>query len=95
MMIGYNKDARLKAERIEGVKESAIYTCLNEKQKQIADELLAIYLQNDCIAIEKIDALNLPNFAEMGGLIPCARIMGGKPKYLNFIKELIGKIYEE
>ena len=95
MMIGYNKDARLKAERIEGVKESAIYTCLNEKQKQIADELLAIYLQNDCIAIEKIDALNLPNFAGMGGLIPCARIMGGKPKYLNFIKELIGKIYEE
>lgn len=95
MMIGYNKDARLKAERIEGVKESAIYACLNEKQKQIADELLAIYLQNDCIAIEKIDALNLPNFAEMGGLIPCARVMGGKPKYLNFIKELIGKIYEE
>lgn len=95
MMIGFDKDARLKAERIEGVKESLIYTDLNDKQKQIADELLAIYLQNDCIAIEKIDALNLPNFAEMGGLIPCARVMGGKPKYLNFIKELIGKIYED
>lgn len=95
MMIGFDKDARLKAERIEGVKESLIYTDLNEKQKQIADELLAIYLQNDCIAIEKIDALNLPNFTEMGGLIPCARVMGGKPKYLNFIKELIGKIYED
>ena len=95
MMIGFDKDARLKAERIEGVKESLIYTDLNDKQKQIADELLAIYLQNDCIAIEKIDALNLPNFTEMGGLIPCARAMGGKPKYLNFIKELIGKIYED
>ncbi len=95
MMIGFNKDARLKAERVEGVKESLIYTSLSDKQKQIADELLAIYLQNDCIAIEKIDALNLPNFAEMGGLIPCARAMGGKPKYLDFIKELIGKIYED
>lgn len=95
MMIGFDKDARLKAERIEGVKESLIYTDLNDKQKQIADELLAIYLQNDCIAIEKIDALNLPNFAEMGGLIPCTRVMGGKPKYLNFIKELIGKIYQD
>lgn len=95
MMIGFNKDARLKAERIEGVKESLIYTGLNDKQKQIADELLAIYLQNDCIAIEKIDALNLPNFAEMGGLIPCVRTMGGKPKYLIFIKELISKIYED
>ncbi len=95
MMIGFDKDARLKAERIEGVKESSIYTSLNDKQKQIVDELLSIYLQNDCIAIEKIDALNLPNFAEMGGLIPCVRTMGGKTKYLNFIKELIRKIYEE
>lgn len=95
MMIGFNKDARLKAERIEGVKESSIYTELNDTQKLIVDELLSIYLQNDCIAIEKMNVLDTPNFAEMGGLIPCARIMGGKPKYLNFIKELIGKIYEE
>lgn len=95
MMIGFNKDARLKAERVECVKESSIYTTLNDKQKQIVDELLAIYVQNDCIAIEKIDTLNLPNFANMGGLIPCARIMGGKPKYLSFITELINKIYED
>lgn len=95
MMIGFNKDARLKAERVECVKESSIYTGLNDKQKLIVDELLAIYIQNDCVAIEKIDTLNLPNFANMGGLIPCARIMGGKPKYLNFITELINKIYED
>lgn len=95
LMIGFNKDARLKAERVECVKESSIYTTLNDKQKQIVDELLAIYVQNDCIAIEKIDTLNLPNFANMGGLIPCARIMGGKNKYLSFITELINKIYED
>lgn len=95
MMIGFNKDARLKAERVECVKESSIYTGLNDKQKLIVDELLAIYIQNDCVAIEKIDTLNLPNFANMGGLIPCAREMGGKPKYLNFITELINKIYED
>ena len=95
MMIGFDKDARLKAERIETVKEAEIYTSLNDKQKGIADELLSIYAQNDCIAIEKIDALNLPNFAQMGGLIPCARIMGGKPKYLKFINELITQLYED
>ena len=95
LMIGFNKDARLKAERVEGVKESSIYTTLNENQKLIVDELLDIYIQNDCIAIEKIDTLNLPNFANMGGLIPCARIMGGKSNYLSFIKELINKIYED
>ena len=68
---------------------------LNNEQKQIADELMAIFVQNDCIAIEKIDALNLPNFAKFGGLIPCARIMGGKQTYLQFINALINKLYEE
>ena len=95
MMIGFNKDARLKAERVEGVKESSIYTDLNDNQKLIADELLAMYLQNDCIAIEKIDVLGTPNFSKMGGLVQCVKIMGGKPKYLKFIKELIEKIYED
>lgn len=95
MMIGFDKDARLKAERIESVKEATVYTQLNEKQREIADELISIYAQSDCMAIEKIDALNLPNFAHMGGLIPCVRIMGGKPKYLKFINELICQIYED
>lgn len=95
MMIGFKKDARLKAERVECLKESSIYTELNNNQKLIVDELLAIYIQNDCIAIEKIDTLNLPNFTNMGGLIPCAKKMGGKSKYLSFIKELINKLYED
>ncbi len=95
IMIGFNKDARLKAERVEGVRESSLYISLDAQQKAIVDELLSIFLQNDCLAIEKIDTLNLPNFAQFGGLIPCARIMGGKPKYTKFITELINKIYED
>ena len=79
-MIGFDKDARLKSERVGYVKDSSIYTQLNNEQKQIADELLAIFIQNDCIAIEKIDALNLPNFGKFGGLIRCARVMGRKQR---------------
>lgn len=94
-MVGYGVDARLKAERVDNVKESNLYTTLTEQQKSVVDKLLDIYIQNDCLAIETIDTLNLPNFSELGGLIPCARIMGGKGKYLQFIKELINKIYEE
>lgn len=95
LMVGFNRDARLKAERVEGVKESAFYASFNDQQRKIIDELLSMFINSDCMAIEKIDALNLPNFANMGGLIPCVRIMGGKPKYLKFIDELISKIYED
>ena len=94
-MVGYDRDARLKSERIETVKDSTLYTSLTPQQKAVVDKLLDIYLQNDCIAIETIDTLNLPNFNELGGLIPCVRTMGGKGKYLQFIKELINKIYED
>ena len=94
-MVGFDKDARLKAERVSSVRDSAVYEGLNDKQKAVTDELLGIYMQNDCMAIEKIDTLNLPNFAPMGGLIPCVKVMGGKPKYLAFINELINKLYEE
>lgn len=94
-MVGYDRDARLKSERIETVKDSTLYTSLTPQQKAVVDKLLDIYLQNDCIAIETIDTLNLPNFNELGGLIPCVRTMGGKGKYLQFIKELIYKIYED
>lgn len=94
-MIGFDKEARLKSERVEYVKDSNIYTQLNNEQKHIADELLTIFLQNDCIAIETIDTLDLPNFGKFGGIISCAGIMGGKQNYLQFINNLINKLYEE
>ncbi len=95
LMVGFNKDARLKAERVECVKEASVYTTLNDKQKEIADKLLAIFIQNDCLAIEGIDTLGLPDFSSLGGLVPCAKIMGGKQKYLQFIHKLITKLYED
>ncbi len=95
LMVGYNKDARLKAERVEGVKESLVYISLNDQQKEITDKLLAIFIQNDCLAIEGIDTLGLPDFSSLGGLVPCAKIMGGKPKYIQFINKLITQLYED
>lgn len=95
LMVGFDKEARLKAERIEDVKNASVYTDLNDKQKEIADTLLSIFQSQDCTAIESIDALNLPTFGKFGGLIPCVMAMGGKPKYLQFIKNLINQLYKD
>ena len=94
-LVGFDLDARLKKERVESVKDSDIYTSLNKEQQQIVDELLNIYQQQDCLAIEKIDTLNLPNFNPYGGFIPSVKKMGGKAKYNEFITNLINQIYEE
>lgn len=94
-LVGFDLDARLKKERVESVKDSKIYTSLNNEQQQIVDELLNIYQRQDCLAIEKIDTLNLPNFNPFGGFIPSVKKMGGKAKYNEFISNLIKQIYEE
>lgn len=94
-MVGFDLDARMKKERIEVVKDSDLYTSLSKEQQQIVDELLNIYQQNDILAIEKIETLNLPNFNPYGGLIPVVKLMGGKGEYLEFINKLINQIYEE
>lgn len=96
LMIGFNKDAKLKSERISYVKEDVLYTTtLNTIQKEIADEIFAIYERNDLLAIDGLDTLSLPNFNQYGGFIPTLKKMGGKQEYLRFLQELIEKIYEE
>lgn len=95
LMVGFNYDARIKVERIASAKEAPAYTSLNDAQKAIVDVLLEIYSQGEIVNIEKVDALDVPQFSKFGGLIPCVKTMGGKTKCLSIIDELIKAIYEE
>jgi hypothetical protein len=95
LMIGFDIEAKLKSERISFVKEDMLYTNLNDEQKEIINELFGIYERNDLLAIDGIDALQLPNFNQFGGFIPALKKMGGKQEYIRLLEELIEKIYEE
>jgi type I restriction enzyme R subunit len=94
-MVGFGIEAKLKSERIQTVKDDELYLDLSKEQKQIVDALLGIYECGDILAIEDLKALDLPAFNPFGGFIPTIKKMGGKEKYLNFVTELIRRLYEQ
>ncbi|WP_313560028.1 EcoAI/FtnUII family type I restriction enzme subunit R [Ruminiclostridium cellobioparum] len=93
LMVAYGKDAKLKVERSEDVKSSNYYNKLDKKIKPIIDELLSIYIKTDVFAIERKDVLKLSNFNQFGGLTKVARIFGGRVKYEEVLKKIIGELY--
>jgi type I restriction enzyme R subunit len=95
-LVGFGVDARLKAERVNGVKASTVYTALTETQKAVCDELLDRYINVNVMAIDSVDVLKIPQFNKFGGMVPVVKkIFGGKAIYLAFIKSLIETLYKE
>ena len=94
LMVAFEKDAKLKAERAENVRNSACFDCLDSAKKPIVEELLNIYIKNDIFAIERKDVLKLANFNQFGGLTKVARLFGGRAKYDEMLKSIIKELYK-
>jgi hypothetical protein len=61
----------------------------------MVDEILAVYQSNDIISISTIDLLDVPSFNKFGGIVHVVKAFGGgSVEYLEFIRQLIIKIYE-
>lgn len=87
LMVAYDKDAKLKIERVNDIKESAVYQSLEDKLRPIIDELLNIYIKVDVFAIERKDVLKLSNFNKFGGMVKIGRLFGGKGEYCRDTNE--------
>jgi len=94
LLIGFDKEAKIKTERVEDVKNDELYQKLSNELKLIVDEIFTVYVLKDIIAIDTIDLLDVPSFNKFGGFIPVVKAFGGGNKYRNFIRQLIMKIYE-
>ncbi|MGL4993309.1 MAG: EcoAI/FtnUII family type I restriction enzme subunit R [Bacteroidales bacterium] len=94
-MIGFGLDAKLKFERANNLKDSDTYIALNEEQQSIINEVLDFYINKDITEIENnIEIFKLKDFSPFGGYVPTVKKLGGKPKYMNLLNEIITKIYE-
>lgn len=94
LMVAYDKDANLKAERSENAKTSKCFTELESKKQEVIIELLNIYVKNDIFSIERKDVLKLSNFNKFGGLTKVARLFGGKAKYDEILQNIIKELYK-
>ena len=94
LMVAYDKDAKLKIERVNDMKDSVVYQSLGDKLKPIIDELLNIYIKADVFAIERKDVLKLSNFNKFGGMVKIGRLFGGKEKYEKAVAGIIQALYK-
>lgn len=94
LMVAYDKDAKLKIERVNDMKDSVIYQSLEDKLRPIIDELLNIYVKVDVFAIERKDVLKLSNFNQFGGMVKIGRLFGGKEKYEKAVAGIIQALYK-
>lgn len=94
LMVAYDKDAKLKIERVNDMKDSVVYQSLEDKLKPIIDELLNIYIKVDIFAIERKDVLKLSNFNKFGGMVKIGRLFGGKEKYEKAVAGIIRALYK-
>ena len=91
--MAYGKEVITKDDRIEKVKNSDFINNYNDSQKEVIDELLNTYKNQDVTELENIRILEVKNFNKFGGLVPIVNLFGGKEKYLNVISNIKKALY--
>ena len=91
--MAYGKEAVSKEDRIDKVKSSDFMNDYNNSQKEIIDELLNTYKNQDIVELENIRILEVKNFNKFGGLVPIVNLFGGKENYLNVISNIKKALY--
>lgn len=91
--MAYGEEVISKDERIERVKNSDFIDNYSNSQKEVIDELLNTYKNQDIIELENIRILEVKNFNKFGGLVPIVNLFGGKDKYLNVISNIKKALY--
>ena len=91
--MAYGEEVVSKEDRIEKVKSSDFIDEYSDSQKEVIDELLNTYKNQDIIELENIRILEIKNFNKFGGLVPIVNLFGGKDKYLNLISNIKKALY--
>ena len=91
--MAYGKEAVSKEDRIDKVKSSDFMNDYSNSQKEVIDELLNTYKNQDIVELENIRILEVKNFNKFGGLVPIVNLFGGKEKYLNVISNIKKALY--
>ena len=91
--MAYGKEVLSKEDRIDKVKSSNFINDYNDSQKEVIDELLNTYKNQDIVELENIRILEIKDFNKFGGLVPIVNLFGGKEKYLNVISNIKKALY--
>jgi type I restriction enzyme R subunit len=90
----FDQPAKTRRERAENVKKRDVFTRYGGKARQVLDALLEKYADVGVGPIEKMEVLRVEPFPEIGTPIEIVNSFGGKPAYLQALRELETQLYD-
>lgn len=91
--IAWDAPALTRKERAENVRKRNYWTKYSDKARAVLDALLDKYAQTGIEAIEDMKVLTVPPITDIGTPKEIIDSFGGKPQYLQAIRELENEIY--
>ena len=92
--VAYESKPLTRKERAENVKKRNYFSKYGNQAQQVLKTLLDKYSQDGLITIESTEVLKLDPLNKLGTPIELVKAFGGKPQYLNAIKELEQELYK-
>jgi len=91
--IAYDQKPLTKRERVENVKKRGYLYKYSEDCQQVLSALLDKYMDEDIGQLEDTRILDNSPFDRMGSPARIAALFGGKPNYLQAVRELEEEIF--
>nr|WP_318707611.1 DEAD/DEAH box helicase family protein [uncultured Treponema sp.] len=92
--IAWDAPALTRKERAENVRKRNYWTKYGDKARAVLDALLDKYAQTGIEEIEDMKVLTVDPIKEIGTPAEIVNLFGGKPQYLQAIRELESEIYK-
>jgi type I restriction enzyme R subunit len=77
------------------VKKRNIFSKYGEQARAVLDALLQKYSDSGITSVESMDILKVDPFSGIGTPVEILKIFGGKPAYIEAIREMENALYQK
>ncbi|MBY9074220.1 DEAD/DEAH box helicase family protein [Nocardioides sp. WL0053] len=91
--VAFDRPPLTRRERAEHVKNLDVFTKYGPQAREVLGVLLDMYADHGIDSIEKIDALKVAPFPELGTPVQIVKNFGGRAQYVGAVKELDEALY--
>lgn len=92
--IAFDAKPLTRKERVENVKKRNYFTKYGEQAQEVLKSLLDKYANDGLVTIESTEVLKLDPLNKLGTPLELVKAFGGKPQYLQALKELEQELYK-
>ena len=89
----FGKEFLTKEQRIEKVKNSSAFSCLDDYCQKVMNELFKKYYHNGIDSFEDVETLKTPSMIEFGTSVEIINKFNGPENYIKTINQILDELY--